>query len=98
MGRYLALWEADYAKIPLDLKERKAGWAVLLDMVKQDMKKGLIKEYGVFVGVPNGFSIMEGTEVEVSAAIQNYIPFFFYKVYPIASIDQVEQVIKGLSK
>ena len=98
MARYLALWEADYARIPVDPKERKAGWTVLLDMVKQDLKKGLIKEYGVFVGAPNGFSVMEGTEVEVSAAIQKYIPFFTYKVFPVASIDQVEQVIKGLSK
>lgn len=98
MARYLALWEADYSRIPIDPKERGTGWAVLVDKVKQDMKTGIMKDYGSFVGQPNGFAILEGTEVEVSKAIQQYIPFFTYKVYPLSSLEQVEELVKALSK
>ena len=34
MGKYLMLWRLDPARIPVDPKERGAGWSVLMEMVK----------------------------------------------------------------
>lgn len=44
MGKYLLLWEADRARIPIDPKERGAGWGVLMAMVRQDIEKGISKD------------------------------------------------------
>jgi hypothetical protein len=98
MGKYLYLWELDRTKIPVDTKERGIGLTMLLEMVKQDIKKGITKDWGAFAGEFNGYSVVEGTEVEILKQVQQYTPFVYFKVHPIASIAQVEEMIKALSK
>ena len=98
MGKYLVLWEIDVTKIPIGRKDRGMGWVGLLNMVKEEMKQGITKEWGTFVGETNGFSIMEGTEVEISNTLQNYVPFGIFKVKQILSVEQTEEVIKALIK
>ena len=96
MGRYLLLWEADESKIPVDPEERKLGWLGSIEMTKQDMKDGNTKDYGVFLGQPRGFSISEGTEEEVISSTLKYMPYFRFKVYPVASIEKIEEAIKAM--
>jgi hypothetical protein len=98
MGKYLMLWEIDTTKIPLSPKERGGGWNLLMGMVKQDIKKGLNKDWGAFVGEINGYAVLEGTEVEIMNALQQYVPFVHFKVHPVASVSQVDEMIKALTK
>jgi hypothetical protein len=98
MGKYLLLWEIDATKIPVNPKERGAGWNTLMQVVKQDIKKGMTKDWGAFVGEINGYAVAEGTEVEIGSMLQQFAPFVFFKVHPIASVSQVEEVIKALIK
>ena len=98
MGKYLLLWEIDATKIPVSPKERGAGWNALMEMVKQDIKKGMNKDWGAFVGEINGYAVIEGTEVEVMNTLQQYVPFVHFKVHPIASVSQVDEMIKALTK
>lgn len=97
MGKYLMLWEVEQAKIPIDSKERGTGWGMLMAMVKQDREKGLLSSWGSFVGETNGYGIYEGSEVEVMNAIQQYIPFVIFDVKPIASEEQVNEMIKAMT-
>jgi len=53
---------------------------------------------GVFVGENKGYVIHEGTEVEVAVTLQQYVPFARFKVYPVETVGQVEQVIETLLK
>jgi hypothetical protein len=62
------------------------------------MKKGITKDWGTFIGEFNGYSVVEGTEVEILNQIQHYTPFVYFKVYPIASVTQAEEMIKALTK
>jgi muconolactone delta-isomerase len=98
MGKYLYLWELDRTKIPVDAKERGVGLTMLLEMVKQDIKKGITKDWGAFAGEFNGYSVVEGTEVEILKQVQQYTPFVYFRTYPIASIAQIEEMIKSLPK
>jgi hypothetical protein len=98
MGKYLYLWEIDRTKIPVDPKERGTGFSMLMEIVKQDIKKGITKDWGVFAGEHNGYSIVEGTEVEIMNQVQQYTPFVYFKVHPVASVSQVEEMIKALIK
>jgi len=97
MGKYLVFWDADQSRVPIDPKERGDGWTLLMGLVKQDIEKGLTKDWGAFVGESNGYMIFEGTEVELGLAIQQYVPFFTFKVQAIATVDQVGEVLKALS-
>ena len=97
MGKYLVLWEIDQSKIPLDPKERGEGWGLLMAMVKQDIEKGITKDFGAFLGENNGYSINEGTELEILNALNQYVPYCIFKVHPIASESEVNEMIKGLT-
>jgi hypothetical protein len=98
MGKYLLLWEIDWTKVPVNPKERGAGWSLLLEMVKEDMKKGLTKDWGTFIGELGGYAVNEGSELEVANAVQRYTPFVRFKVHPIGSVSQVDEMIKELTK
>jgi hypothetical protein len=97
MGKYLVLWEVDQTKIPIAPKERGEGWGMLMAMVGQDIKKGITKDWGAFVGESKGYAINEGTEIEVMRSLQQYVPFCIFKVYPVATEKQVNEMIKGLA-
>jgi hypothetical protein len=98
MGRYLLLWEVDRTKMPVDAKERGAGFNMLVDMVKEDIKTGKTKDWGAYVGEYFGYTIAEGTELEIMNQLERFSPFIIFKVHPIASITQVEEYIKAQIK
>lgn len=97
MGRYLILWEVDQTKIPINAKERGEGWSLLMAMVRQDFEKGITKDWGAFVGEARGYSVFEGTELEVMKALQQYVPFCVFKVHPISTESQVNEMIAAIS-
>ena len=72
------------------------GWSMLMAMIRQDIGKGLTKDGGAFVGQNNGYSINEGTELEVMSSLQQYVPFCTFKVLPVATESQVNDMIKAL--
>jgi len=98
MAKYLVLWEMDETRIPADLKERGAGWKALLDMVKKDMAEGSMKDWGSFIGESSGYTIYEGTELELSIHLQQYVPYVRFEVRPVVPASHTEQVIEALLK
>ena len=66
-------------------------------LTRQDIEKGITKDWGSFVGETRGYSVLEGTEVEVMTALQQYVPFCIFKMHPIATESQVNEMIKALS-
>jgi len=98
VGKYLLLWKIDPTKKPVDLKERGDEFGALMKIIKQDIKKGILKDWGLFVGESHGYSVVQGTEVEVIKAIQQYTPFVYFAAHPIASVNQAGEMIKALTK
>jgi len=98
MGKYLLLWEIDPTKIPVDPKERGGEFGALMKVIKQDMKEGILKDWGLFVSEHKGYSVVQGTELEVIKATQRYTPFVCFAAYSIASVNQEARMIKALTK
>jgi hypothetical protein len=96
MGKYLILWEIDPTKAAVSPQERGAAWGAFMAMIRQDIKRGVVKDWGTFVGETKGYSVADGTEVEISRLNQQYFPFVLFKVHPIASVDQIEAVVNSL--
>ena len=97
MAKYLIRWEIDQTKIPLDPRQRGEGWGFLLAMVKQDIEKKITTDWGAFIGEGCGYTVIEGSEVEVMNALQQYVPYCTFKTHPVASVGQVEEMLKALS-
>jgi len=98
MAKYLAMWEVDTTRVPVNPKERSEGWSLLLNMVKQDMTKGPTKDWGAFVGTINGYCIFDGDDSQIHAAVQQYVPFASFKLYPIIAYEKVVEVVRSLGK
>lgn len=97
MGKYLLLWNLNNNHIPADPKERAAGWSMLMNMVEQDIKKGLQKDWGSFPGENMGYCIVEGTHLDVMKMTQQYAPYVDFEVHAAASIKDVEELLKHMS-
>jgi hypothetical protein len=97
MAKFLLLWETDIARMPVDPKERLAGWTRLLSMVKDDLESGRVKEWGVFPGEHAGYTIVEGTDQEVFLGTEKYIPYVRFETHSVLSVDQVLEGIKSFS-
>ncbi|NVM00742.1 MAG: hypothetical protein HWN67_00280 [Candidatus Helarchaeota archaeon] len=79
-------------------KDIAMGWAVLLNMVKEDVKSGKIKEWGAFAGELRGYTVLEGTPIEISDFTTQYAPFVTFTTHILLSVDEVEKVIKNMAK
>lgn len=97
MGKYLLIWSMSNDLVPEDPKERASGWKMLLDMVKQDINKGLAKDWGTFPGENMGYCILEGSNLDVMKMTQQYAPYVGFEVHPVASIKDAEELIKHLA-
>jgi len=97
MAKYLILWQIDGTKVPANPKERASMWEPFVNMVEQDMAKGISKDWGAFVGELRGYAIAEGTEVEIGNMLQQYVPYVQFEVHPVMATGPVREVIKALS-
>lgn len=55
------------------------------------------KDSGAFVGETGGYAVYEGTELEVLTTIQQYVPYCIFKMHPVATESQVNEMIKALT-
>jgi hypothetical protein len=49
MGKVLLLWELDRTRVPVEPKERLTAWTMMMNMVRNDLKSGGLKEWGMFI-------------------------------------------------
>ena len=98
MGKHLVLWEIDQSQVPTDSKERAAAWGAMLDMIKQDIKEGKASDWGCFVGEPRGYTIGDQSDVDLTIDLQRFFPFITFQVFPVMSVEQVEEVTKAMSQ
>lgn len=96
MAKYHLYWNLNEATIPADVKERGGGWGLLMAMIQQDMKSGVLKEWGSFTSEGRGFCVVEGTNVEVMKMTEQYVPFVFFEIKPVSSMEEVNELIQHL--
>ena len=99
MGKYLVIWEVDKSRLPISPKERGAGWGVLMKAVGESLKEGgITKSWGAFLGELRGYAVWEASELEVLIESQKYVPWVTFETHPIATIEQVNEMIKAIIK
>ena len=97
MGKHLILWRMSEGRTQADPKERGSGYGVLMAMVKQDIEKGLIKDWGAFPGEGRGYVVVEGTYLEIMKMTEQYVPYVQFEVHPAASVSEVDELTKHLT-
>ena len=96
MARYMVLWEVEASRIPEDPKTKKALLLGFQEMVKKQLKEGIVKEWGAFVGERSGYIITEGKAVSLHTIAEGWVPFVKFTTKEIMTIDEVNKATKAL--
>jgi len=96
MAKYMVLWELDTSKTPEDPKAKKAQILGFHDVVIKQLKEGVIKEWGLFAGEVCGYTILEGSAVDVQTYVASWIPFTKSKIKELMAIDESLRSAKAL--
>ena len=97
MGKYFLKWSLDTARIPIDPKERGAGWSLLMNMIKEDKEKGILHDWGAFPSEGKGYCIVEGSNVDVMIMTEKYVPYVRFETHPVATIYEVDELLAHLT-
>ena len=84
-------------RIPEVIEEQMAVYTKLLNIIKEDFKRGM-SDWGEFVGGHSGYTIIEGTEQEVALMLTKYMPYLKFKANAVLPISQVEEIMRSQSK
>jgi hypothetical protein len=97
MSKFLFLWEGVPGTMPVDPKERAAVLGKMMEMTKQALDKGDIKDWGLFAGGDAGYAIGEGTDADALRGAMQFTPYFKFTVHPVLSLQQVAEVMKSMT-
>jgi len=94
MAKFLTLWEIDTTRMSESPEEQIHHQTMLVNLVKEDLKRGITLDWGMFAGGElGGYAICEGTEQEITMENWKYLPYIKFKTYPILSVNQVAGMI-----
>jgi hypothetical protein len=97
MTSFLLFWEIDLNKMPADTTDRRELLIKILKFMKGRLAK-MGGDFGVFgVGV-QGYSIVEGTEEDVSALIWQFGPAIKWTVHPVLTVDQSIKIFENMNR
>jgi hypothetical protein len=96
MARYMVLWEVDASRIPEDPKTKKSLLLGFQELVKKQLKEGIVKEWGAFAGEMTGYIITEGKAVGLHAITAGWVPYVKFTTKEIMTIDEVNKATKAL--
>lgn len=97
MAKFHMFWKLAETKIPLDVKERAGGWGLLMNMVKQEMEKGVLTQWGAFTSEGRGYCVAEGTNVEVAMMTERFVPYVQFETKPVSSAEEIIDLIEHLA-
>ena len=97
MGKFFLKWRLDASKVPVDSKERGAGWTLLMNMIKADREKGILHDFGAFPSEGKGYCIVEGSNVDVMQMTDKYVPYVSFEINPVATISEVDEFLAHMS-
>ncbi len=97
MARHLLLWRMVNERIPVDPKERGAGWGALLNMVEKDLEQGVMKDWGAFPGEGRGYAVFEVSNLDLMKTTAQYNPFVVFVTHPVSTIIEAKEFISSLS-
>jgi len=96
MAKYLVLWKVEEDKLPADPTEKKKMLLEAVAMVKQQLKEGLVKDWGQCIGESGGYNIVEAKPEEMHSLNASWMPLVKYTVRPVLTIAEAEKAYKAL--
>jgi hypothetical protein len=98
MPRYLVKWKTDPQFTPQDPEERLKGWLMMCEWVKEEMKAGILKDFGCYSDGSGGYGLREEKNEEALwNNLLKYMPYLNMDAKPVITIDQTIEGFKKLA-
>ena len=97
MAKYFLTWEVVRERMADDPKTIAASWQMLAAQVRADLDSGRTIAWGAFPGGLAGYSVIEGTEMDVMAFTMQYAPYVSFDVRPVVGIEEVEEFLVAVA-
>ncbi len=96
MARFYVTWQwSNPQLLPLDPQKRGKLLTSLLEMVREDMIAGKIKDWGVIAGGMGGYMITgDVSEAEFHASTYKWMPYVTFQASPVLSAEQLAELNK----
>jgi hypothetical protein len=95
MPKYYHKWTMNPLEVPKSPEERMKLWQSMLEMMKADMKTGVVKDWGMTSDLSEGYVIMEfANDMEQAAYVLKWIPAMNVVVKPVLTVDQCLEILK----
>jgi len=99
MARFLLSLRVNMAYWPLHdtqkiLEQNEKMWAFLEDL----MKKGLVKDFGIFSDGETGFLICEGAATDVYMVANTFLPYTSSEVHEIIPYEKQKEIFRAVCK
>jgi hypothetical protein len=100
MAKYYLRWQMNPQITITNPEERAKLLFSLLEMTKQDLQAGKLKDWGCFPGETCGYAIREAaSEVDIATDTMKFVPYVIFEVKPVLTVDQIiEAFKKGLAE
>ncbi len=98
MTKHLLIWKVNENLWPTAPEVGLKLQLGMLQMVKEDISKGIHKEWGMSVNGSMGYAISELGEKELYASIMKFQPYIHFEVHAILSADEVVNILQAAMK
>jgi len=98
MSKFYIKWEMNPLMIPADPKERMKNWLSMLEMVKTDLKAGVLKDWGMCSDASGGYGFSELSEEDLYTALIKWMPYVNFDIKAVLTVDQTIKSIKNAFK
>jgi hypothetical protein len=97
MTKYYVKWTVNPLEIPKTPEERMKAWQLATQMVKDGMKTGPVKDWGMTADLGGGYAILEtASETDLAAYLGMWIPFLNLVVKPVLTVDQTAETLQKM--
>ena len=84
-------------EIPKNPEERMKMWKMATQMVKDGMKNGLVKDWGMTTDLSEGYSIIEAVnETDLAAYLGMRSPTLNLVAKPVFTVDQTAETLQKM--
>ncbi len=94
MTKFLIKWKINRSMIPEDPEMRVKLWLSMLEMVKTNLKSGLLLDWGEYGDMSGGYAIVERSGADLLVNPMKWIPYILFDAKPVLNVDQVIAAIR----
>ena len=98
MAKYHISWKINLAAYPPDRQARMKLNETLWKVMDDQMKKGLVKDYGVYPDGQSGFLIGGGEILDVYRAVSMFIPYVTCEVDEVIPFEKQKEILREISQ